>query len=135
MGLHARVRICGHVALLFLVAVHVMLLLFACAHWNNWWSLTVWLPCVVAAAWPALTRNYSAEPAELLDTQCAHDTLVACREFSWALCAIVGVCAYLPPVLAWYNAGFSVHGALCVYGSVTALHWAYVVWLRVHVFP
>lgn len=128
-------RVCGLFALILLALMHFALLFFACVHWNNWWSLFVWLPFVVALIVPCCCSNYSNLPPEL-QTHAFSDfeDFLTCRQLGWVFSAAFCFCCYLPPVLAWYNDRFPWPGVLVVFGSVLCLHWPYMIWLRIFVF-
>lgn len=130
-GRHAR--LCGNVSIVVFLVLHFGLLFFACSHWNNWWSLFVWPPCIVAFFAPAICFNYDSTDSVLHDVQWEAETFQNCRDFGWALAGVLALCAYLPPALAWYNSRFSPGGALMVDAAVMLLHWVYLLWLRIYV--
>ena len=127
-----RARFCAILWMVILLFVAIGLLLFACIHWHNGWSIFMALPCVLAFFVPALCFNYTP-PEELDTTHFAYDaaTTQSCRELGWTIALVLLLGAYGIPVLAWYNSGFSVAGAALAQVALTALVWAYLLWLRV----
>lgn len=109
----------------------ICLLLFACIHWHNYWSLFTVLPCVVAFFVPAICYGY--QDPETVHTAMDPDTFQNCRELSYATAVLLLLSAYGVPALAWYNAGFRLGGVLTVYGAITLATWAYLFWLRMFV--
>jgi len=125
-------RFCAVLWMILLLALSLGLLLFACIHWRNAWSLFMLLASVVAFVVPDLCRNY--RPFEELDmSEIAYDEKTAkdCRLCGWMITTTFLGGAYGIPVLAWYNAGFAVVGACVAMGSQTALIWSYALFLRV----
>jgi hypothetical protein len=125
-------RFCALFWMVMLFFLSLALLLFACIHWRNAWSLFILLPCVLAFFVPALCLNYT--PLEQLDTtniQWDEPTMKNCRELGWILSITLLLSAYGVPILAWYNSGFPCAGAAMVQVALTALVWTYLLWLRV----
>lgn len=128
----SHARFCAILWMVLFLAAGIGLLLFACIHWRNGWSLFMALPCLLAFFVPALCLNYT--PLEDLDTShIAHDpaTMQSCRELGWTIAVVLVLLAYGIPVLAWYNSEFNVVGAALAQVALTLLIWAYLFWLRV----
>jgi hypothetical protein len=111
------------------------LLIFACAHWHNWWSLCA-APCVGLAFFlPALCYGYQRrDELHLADSRMDSVTFDNCRDLGWVAAAMVMLCAYGVPVLAWYNAGFGYGGVITVQGALTCQVAAFQLWLRIFIF-
>lgn len=123
-----RVRLGAMMALVAFAMLSIFLLLFACFHWHNFWSLFTVLPCVIAFFVPAICYGY--QDPETVQTAMDPETFQNCRELSYATAALLLLSAYGVPALAWYNAGFRMGGVLTVYGAITLATWAYLFWLR-----
>jgi len=130
-----RARLLAMMGMSACALLGISLLIFACAHWHNWWSLFTFLPCLIAFFLPALYFGYDDEDTARDQTKKSMDpdTLRNCRELTWALSSLLLLSSYGVPVLAWYNSGFHWHGVLVVDGALTAAMWAFVLWLRVFV--
>lgn len=126
-------RVFGHAAIVIFLILHVGLLSFACIHWRNGWSLFIFLPLIVAFLAPTLCQNYATMPMELLSSGMEYQNFQSCREFGWIFAFFIGICAYIPPVLAWYNTPFPMAGVIMVFVSVLCVHWTYLTWLRMYV--
>lgn len=130
MASHARP--CGILWMVVFLCASLGLLVFACIHWRNGWSLFVALPCLLAFFVPALCLNYT--PLNEIDMSHIHHsaaTMQSYRELGWTLALILLLLAYGVPILAWYNSGFAVAGTALVQVALTLLVWAYLLWLRV----
>jgi len=131
----AACRICGLATMLILLFVFFGLLLFACIHWQNGWSAFVLVPCVFAFFVPPICFGYQpAATLHLQDTEQDEQTFHSCRELGWVIAAMLLMGAYGIPVLTWYNDHFDWRGVECVFGALTALVWAFVIWLRIFAF-
>jgi len=126
-----RITLCASVCFVFLLVAHFSLLIFACVHWHDWWSLFVWLSFAVALFFPIACRNY--EPADHVEHTMSPAEYQNCRELGWSFCVILGILAYGVPVLSWYNGGIPLGGVLVVFGAITCALWSYVLWYTVHV--
>jgi uncharacterized membrane protein YhaH (DUF805 family) len=127
----ASARSCAISAIVILFFTAIGLLLFACIHWRNGWSVFILLPYMLAIFVPSLCKNCT--PLEQLDTsniQWDEPTIRNCRELGWTLALILLVSAYGIPVLAWYNSGFACAGAAVVMVAQTALIWVYMLVVR-----
>lgn len=125
---------CGNAALATFVVIHVGLLFFACIHWENWWSILIWAPCVVAFVVPGICYNYNSESVDLMNINMDAQKFRNLRDLGWTIAAMLLLVSYLIPVLAWYNTGFDYWGVVTVFVSITALVWVYLLWLRIFVF-
>jgi hypothetical protein len=130
-----RARLLAMVALSACALLSIFLLIFACVHWHNWWSLFVILPYLIAFFLPAIYFGYDDEDTARDQTKgkMDPDSLRNCRELTWAISSLLLLSTYGIPVLAWYNSGFHWHGVLVVDGALTSALWAFVLWLRVFV--
>lgn len=126
-----RARLGAMVALVSCAMLSICVLLFACFHWHNFWSLFTILPCVFAFFVPAICYGY--QDPETVRTAMDPETFQNCRELSYATAALLLLSAYGVPALAWYNAGFRLGGVLTVYVAITLATWAYLFWLRMFV--
>lgn len=123
----ARARIFGLMGLVAFGMAAFCLLLYACAHWHNWWSLFVVAPCFLAIALPGGCHGY--EPQDMVNTEMDPETFRTCRELGWASAALLWLAAYGVPVLAWYNSGFPWRGVLVVEGAITSAEWSFILWV------
>lgn len=132
----SRCSFCGLFAFVTLILLFVGLLLFACIHWHNGWSFFVLVPCLIAFFTPAVCYGYNREDdLHLQDTGNMNQmTFHTCRELGWVVAAMLLLCAYAVPVLAWYNAAFHWGGVITVHVALTCLLWAYILWIRIFVF-
>lgn len=127
-------RACGHSFLLLFILAHIALLAFATIHWQTAWPLLIWIPLLIAFLAPQCCQNYSRLPSELLSTNLDYDDFQSCREFGWVMMFFIGLCAYIPPLLTWYNTThFPVPGVLMTFGSVVCIHCACLIWLRMYI--
>lgn len=127
-------RICAVFSLVLLFVGGFALLLFACIHYSNWWSIFIFAPCFIAFITPAICYGYDTTDIALMDVQVERDHLVTCRELGWSVSVVLALVAYSIPVLAWYNSGFYFGGVLVVDGTLMCWLLTYVLWLRVFVF-
>lgn len=126
-------RACGHVFIVLFLILHVSLFLFPCIHWQNAWSLLAWIPLIIAFIAPSCCQNYTRMPSELLSSNLNYDDFQSCREFGWIFTFFIGMCAYLVPVLTWYNTPFPIWGVMFMFGGILTIHWAYLIWLRMYI--
>lgn len=133
--MNRRVRLLAMMAMSACALIGAVLLVFACVHWHNWWSLFIVLPCLIAFFLPAVYYGYEDEDSARDHTRgyMDPDSLRNYRELTWAISTLLLLSAYGVPALAWYNSGFPWPGVLVVDGALTAALWAYVLWLRVFV--
>ena len=118
-----------------LLLVAAVLLIFACSHWHNWWSLFIVPTLLVAFFSPAVCYGYqSKEEIELYDTNMDAQTFSNCRDLGWAICIIMATFAYAVPVLAWYNSSFHWGGVLCIYACLTCVIVAQEIWIAIFAF-
>jgi hypothetical protein len=119
-------------AVALLIALAIGLLLFGCIHWRNAWSLFILLPYALAIFVPNICRNCTPFD-ELPQQDITMDEAAQknCRELGWTLAIVLLLTMYCVPVLAWYNAGFGVWGAVVVMVADTAFIWVYLLYVRV----
>lgn len=126
-----RARLGAMVGLVAFSMLSFCILLFACIHWHNYWSLFTVLPCFLAFIVPSICYGY--EDPEMVKTAMDPETFQNCRELSYAIAVFLLLSTYGIPALAWYNAGFRLGGVLMIYGAITLATWAYLFWLRIFV--
>ena len=122
-------------SLVFLSLLGFFLLLHACFHHHDFWSLTIFIPAIIAFFVPAICFGYQKEQDVLLrDDVMDQQSFRNCRELGWSVSGVLLLATYLIPVLAWYNANLGWGGAVMVQIALTCWVWAFIVWLRIFVF-
>jgi hypothetical protein len=117
--------------MVLLVLCALMLLIFTCTHYGNWWSLFILLATGVAILVPNICWGYDTTDPALMDVQMEPDAFIRCQELGWAVGACMWLFAYVIPVLAWYNSGMHWSAVLLVFATQTCFAWSFLIWLRV----
>jgi hypothetical protein len=79
-------RVGGILAMVLLVLCALMLLIFTCTHYGNWWSLFILLATGVAILVPNICWGYDTTDPALMDVQMEPDAFIRCQELALCLC-------------------------------------------------
>ena len=125
----------GIFSLVLFLLLGGIFLFHACFHNDDFWSLFIFVPGVMAFFSPAVCFGYADRDAQERNMPTLYpETRHACVEMGWAVAGVLLLGAYGIPVLAWYNARLHWTGVLEVDAALNCWVYAYIIWLRIFVF-